>query len=73
MHGSPFYFRLLWALIVLIAVGFFLYQVGERTDVFFMRKTTVDVKRVPESPLEFPSVTICNQNNYRFVFPQADL
>ncbi len=60
-------FRILWFLIVGVASGLWIYQVGERTAVYLQHKSNVDVKVVyPESgAVQFPSVTICNQNNYR--------
>ena len=50
---------------VLVAVGVFVGQVGTRTAVYFQRKTNVDVKVEYVEQIDFPSVTICNQNSYR--------
>ena len=60
-------FRLFWLVVVISAMMMFLAQVGQRSNDYFLHKSTVDVKRryVPE--IDFPSVTICNQNQHRFV------
>ncbi len=61
--------RVLWFIVVGVAIGLWVTQVGLRTQVFLQHKSNVDVKVVyPEDGrLQFPSVTICNQNNYRRV------
>ncbi len=50
---------------VLVAVTLFLYQVGMRTKEYFQYDTNinVEVKFVPE--VQFPGVTVCNQNTFR--------
>ena len=50
---------------VVIGVTLFVYQVTDRIIVYYQRNTNVDVavKYVPSA--EFPSVTICNQNQFR--------
>ena len=45
----------------------FIGQVGNRVTVFFQYKTNVAVKVKYLKAIDFPSVTICNQNNFRFV------
>ncbi len=57
--------RILWLLITMIATCLVISQAGQRTSDFFQYKTNVDVKLKYNTTLEFPSVTICNQNNYR--------
>ena len=51
--------------VVVIGVTLFVYQVTDRTIVYYQRNTNVDVavKYVPS--VEFPNVTICNQNQFR--------
>ena len=43
----------------------FVGQVGTRIDVYFQYKSNVAVKVTYADEIDFPSVTICNQNNYR--------
>ena len=64
-------FRILWFLVVAAATVLFVAQVGLRIRDYFDYSTNVgvDVKFVPK--IEFPSVTICNENNHRFVSPRA--
>ena len=55
-------------MVVIIGVTLFAYQVTDRIIVYCQRNTNVDVavKYVPS--VEFPSVTICNQNQFRYLF-----
>ena len=53
-------------MVVIIAIGIFVGQVGTRIAVYFQYKTNVDVKVKYVDEIDFPSVTICNQNNYRY-------
>ena len=59
------FFRILWFFVVVIGLTLFVYQVTDRIIVYYQRNTNVDVavKYVPS--VEFPSVTICNQNQFR--------
>ncbi len=59
------FFRVLWFVAVLVAVTLFLYQVGMRTQQYFQYNTNINVEVKFEPQLEFPSVTVCNQNSFR--------
>ena len=59
--------RFLWLGVVATAIFLFVAQVGTRVAVFFEYNTIVAVKVKYVKEIEFPSVTICNQNNYRLV------
>ena len=50
---------------VVLAVLIFVVQVSQRTVVYFQYKTNVAVEVKYIDKITFPSVTICNQNNYR--------
>ena len=52
---------------VVVAVTLFVAQVGQRMAVYFQYKTNVDVEVKYVETVDFPSVTICNQNNYKSV------
>ena len=58
-------FKILWCVVVIAAVSLFVGQVGNRIGVYFQHKSNVVVKVNYEESIDFPSVTICNQNNYR--------
>jgi hypothetical protein len=45
----------------------FIVQVGTRSAVFFEYNTIVEVNRKFTDEIPFPAVTLCNQNNFRFV------
>ena len=49
------------------AALFFIIQVALRVNVYFEYNTNVDVEKVYTTKVPFPAVTICNQNNFRFV------
>ena len=61
-------FRLLWILCVCGAITLFLVQVYDRAQTYFNYKTNTNVEVVYVSEVSFPSVTICNQNNYWLVY-----
>ena len=50
---------------MVVAVTLFVAQVGQRMAVYFQYKTNVDVEVKYVETVDFPSVTVCNQNNYR--------
>ena len=58
--------RIVWLVAVSVAIMFFIGQVGYRIAAYFERKTSVEVEVEYVESIEFPSVTICNQNNYRY-------
>ena len=60
-----FVYRILWFTAFAAAIILFVGQVGSRVAVFFEHKTNVAVKIKYVKQIEFPSVTICNQNSYR--------
>ena len=62
-----FIIRILWFFVVIIGVTLFGYQVTDRIIVYYQRNTNVDVEVKYVSSVEFPSVTICNQNQFRSV------
>ena len=57
--------RFLWFIAFAAAIILFAGQVGNRVAVFFEYKTNVAVTVKYVKQIEFPSVTICNQNNCR--------
>ena len=60
-----FIIRILWLFVVVTGVTLFAYQVTDRIIVYYQRNTNVDVEVKYVSSVEFPSVTICNQNQFR--------
>ena len=59
-------FRYVWMGVVVLAVLLFVAQVSERMVVYFQYKTNVAVEVKYIDTVTFPSVTICNQNNFRY-------
>ena len=64
--------RILWVIAVAWSLTFFFLQVGQRIQVYFDYKTTVSVTVKYVNNIDFPSVTICNQNSYRWVHLRLD-
>ncbi len=52
-------------MIVAVSVSLFVAQVGQRVAVYFQYKTNVDVQVKYVDVIDFPAVTVCNQNNFR--------
>ena len=52
--------------VVVLAVLLFVAQVSERMVVYLQYKTNVAVEVKYIDTVTFPSVTICNQNNFRY-------
>ena len=67
-YMAYFVIRILWFLVVITGVMLFTYQVTDRVIVYYQRNTNVDVVVKYFPSVEFPSVTICNQNKFRYVF-----
>ncbi|CAD5123963.1 DgyrCDS12268 [Dimorphilus gyrociliatus] len=57
--------RIIWACFVLTALAFFLYQVISRSIDFNAKETTVDVEVIYAGKLNYPTVTVCNQNKFK--------
>lgn len=55
----------MWVVCVIAAILFFVIQVSLRVAVYFQYNTNVEVEKVYKSTIQFPAVTLCNQNNYR--------
>ena len=60
-------FRLVWVLCVTTAMILFVYQVADRTLVYFDYNTTVSVQVRYVEKVPFPAGTVCNINTYRLV------
>ena len=61
------YFRVIWIACVSAAMILFVYQVADRTLVYFDYNTTVSVKVRYTDVVPFPAVTVCNINTFRYV------
>ena len=54
--------RCIWLLLAMVAVGFTSFLVQQTVENYFSYNTVTTINIRSESKLEFPSVTICNQN-----------
>ena len=61
------YFRIIWICVVIAAILFFVSQVSVRIAVYFEYNTNVNVEVQYVDKIDMPAVTICNQNNYRYM------
>ncbi|KAK7480839.1 hypothetical protein BaRGS_00027925 [Batillaria attramentaria] len=57
--------RLLWLVLTLACSGIMMYQILDRIIYFDNKPVTVDVRINFNTTLDFPAVTICNQNAFR--------
>ena len=60
-------YRLIWVVCVTTAMILFVYQVADRTQVYFEFNTTVAVSVQYTDRVPFPAVTVCNINTFRLV------
>ena len=61
-------FRVIWIVCVSAAMILFVYQVADRTLVYFDYNTKVSVKVHYTDEVPFLAVTVCDINTFRFVF-----
>ena len=61
------FFRVIWVVCVVSAMTLFIYQVANRTFVYFDYNTTVSVNVRYIKRVQFPAVTLCNINTFRLV------
>ena len=66
-HYNIYIFRVLWCAAVISAIIFFTYQLGNRLHVYFEYQSTVSVEMKFTDSMEFPAVTLCNQNSFRYI------
>ena len=62
------YCRAVWVICVTTAMFLFVYQVADRTSVYFRYNTTVSVNIRYIKSVPFPAVTLCNINTFRYHF-----
>ena len=57
--------RLFWTFAVLVATGFLVFVIVTNIIRLRSHEKTVNVEVTFESELDFPVITICNQNQYK--------
>jgi len=57
--------RFIWLVFVLGGITLALYQIQERIVYYMTNPTSTNVDMVDAMYLEFPQVTICNENRYK--------
>ena len=60
-------YRLVWAIILCVAISLFSYMLIKNINRLSSYPTNVDIKVEYVTPLDFPAVTICNENKYRLI------
>ena len=61
-----FIFRILWVLVVIGAIIFFSMQVKDRIAAYLRHESIVNFEVRYTDKLEYPAITICNQNTFRW-------
>ena len=54
--------KLIWITLVLLGIGFMIYQIQDRIDYYLSRPTSADYRITYNDSIVFPTVTICNEN-----------
>ncbi|ESO10748.1 hypothetical protein HELRODRAFT_167244 [Helobdella robusta] len=57
--------RLMWSMLILLAIGLAGYQICDRIALYTSYSTTSDINMINANTLDFPQVTICNENAAR--------
>jgi hypothetical protein len=60
-----FCYRVLWFIVIVAAFGLFGYMLWRNVTKLMSYPSSVDIKDEYVTPLTFPTVTICNENQYR--------
>ena len=60
-----FNFRILWVLVVIGAIIFFSIQVKDRIAAYLRHESIVNFEVRYTDKLDYPAITICNQNTFR--------
>jgi len=59
-------YRLVWVIVVLAATGILGYLVSKKVMSLVNKDTKVDFNIAYPNELQFPAVTMCNQNRFRY-------
>ena len=59
--------RIFWTLVVCTGIALFFYQVGNRLEYYWQDPISVNIEVNYNQTLQFPALTICNQNLFRYV------
>lgn len=57
--------RIFWIVLLLACLAVLVYQIVDRVTHFYSYPVTVNVKVNYNTTLDFPAVTICNQNAFK--------
>ena len=60
-------FRIFWIAACLTVLVYFIVQVTSSLLRYYEYNTVTNTDLVSGKPVKFPAVTLCNQNNFRFV------
>lgn len=59
--------RIFWFFIIFFIFGLFLFQVISRSIDYDKKEASVNVEILYKSEIDYPTVTLCNKNRFRFV------
>lgn len=63
--SSSFPSRILWSILILFGLCFMIYQIQDRFTAYLKYETTTTIKDRYNPHLQFPAVTICNENRMK--------
>jgi hypothetical protein len=62
LASASYFRRFLWLFLVLLGIGFCVFQIIDRIQFYVGRPTIANIKINHVHELRFPTVTICNEN-----------
>ena len=72
LQYAPCLFRVLWLLLLLLGLGFFVYQMYKAISYYRSWPVSVNIDIKYNDTIQFPAVTLCNQNAFRSVDVSLD-
>jgi hypothetical protein len=61
-------FRIFWVFAIMSAATVVLYLMGYQLKYLLSHPVVVNIEVIYNESLKFPSVTVCNQNTFRYIF-----
>ena len=61
----PVFYRVLWIAMILAALAVFMYYLSDRLILYFEYQKTVNVEVNYVDSMEFPAISICNENVFK--------
>ena len=60
-----YFYRFMWAVILSVCTAWMIFNIYYRFSIYLSHPKSVDMMFTYQGQVSFPTVTICNQNNYK--------